>query len=72
MSVSVPVDAEFFGDAHKVGYRLDPYFMHHASTVDLDVLLSGSEVESDLLVQLSSNHMFHYLPLTRRETGETP
>src|SRR6266480_6389816 len=45
--------------------------MHHASTMDLDVLLSRSEVEGDLLVQFSSNHMLHHFPFTRREAGET-
>jgi hypothetical protein len=32
--VSLPADAEFFGDAHQVDYRSQPHFLHH-SMVDL-------------------------------------
>ena len=47
--VPLPTDTEFFRDAHQVCYRNNLHLMHHASAVDLDVLLAGSEVGSDAL-----------------------
>ena len=51
------MQAEALRGAHQVRERLDSHLLHYLATVDLDRLLTGSEVGRKLLVELPGRQL---------------